>query len=152
MRRLLAITVLGVIVLTATVVMAVGLTRLPDAGAAVGIMVASFAAVGLYWGLGALIVVRANGHVVGWLFAVAAAITASSSACYFLGFVLASSQPPVPLGGWFALVASLLFPLAIILALPAEMERVTSDLAMTTGVPLAPASIGIWIRQRAADR
>ena len=33
-----------------------------------------------------------------------------------------------------------------------DMEPVTSDLAMTTGVALAPASIGIWIRQRAAGR
>jgi len=30
------------------------------------------------------------------------------------------------------------------------MERVTSDLTMTTGVALAPASIGIWIRHRAS--
>ena len=119
MRRLLAISILGVTMLIAMGVMAVALTRLPDAGGGVGFMVTSFAGIGLYWGLGALIVVRANGHVVGWLFAVAAAIMASSSACYFLGFVLASSQPPVPLGGWFALVASLSFPVAIILALPA---------------------------------
>ena len=119
MRRLLPISVLGVTMLVAMVLMAVGLTRLPDAGAGVGFIVTSFAGMGLYWGLGTLIVVRADGHVIGWLFAVAAAIMASSSACYFLGSVLASSQPPIPLGGWFALVASLSFPVAIILALPA---------------------------------
>ena len=33
-----------------------------------------------------------------------------------------------------------------------DMERVTSDLTMTTGVALGPASIGIWIRQREAGR
>ncbi len=33
-----------------------------------------------------------------------------------------------------------------------DMERVTSDLTTTTGVALAPASIGIWIRQREAGR
>lgn len=33
-----------------------------------------------------------------------------------------------------------------------DMERVTSDLTMTTGVAVAPASIGIWIRHRAAGR
>ena len=33
-----------------------------------------------------------------------------------------------------------------------DMERVTSELTMTTDVALAPASIGIWIRHRAAGR
>ena len=33
-----------------------------------------------------------------------------------------------------------------------DMERVTSDLTMTTGVAVAPASIGIWLRHRAAGR
>ena len=33
-----------------------------------------------------------------------------------------------------------------------DMERVTSDLTTTTGVAVAPASIGIWIRHRAARR
>ena len=33
-----------------------------------------------------------------------------------------------------------------------DMERVTSDLTITTGVAVAPASNGIWIRHRAARR
>ena len=33
-----------------------------------------------------------------------------------------------------------------------DIERVTSDLTMTTGVAVAPASIGIWLRHRAAGR
>ena len=33
-----------------------------------------------------------------------------------------------------------------------DMERVTSDLRMTTGVALAPASIGIWIRHRSTGQ
>ena len=33
-----------------------------------------------------------------------------------------------------------------------DMERVTADLTMTTGVAVAPASIGIWIRQRSTGR
>ena len=33
-----------------------------------------------------------------------------------------------------------------------DMERVTSDLTMTTGVALAPASIGIWIRHRSTGQ
>ena len=60
MRRLLAISILGVTMLIAMGVMAVGLTRLPDAGGGVGFMVTSFAGIGLYWGLGALIVVLWN--------------------------------------------------------------------------------------------
>ena len=111
--------------LIAMVVMAVGLTRLPgeeiqsDRGFIVILFFVVFLFAGLYWGLGALIVMRANGHVVGWLFAVAAALLASVFGCFALSAMLASSQPPNPLGVWFGLVGGLLFPPAFILALPA---------------------------------
>ncbi len=120
MRRLLAISVLGVIMLIAMVVVAVGLPSAPDEeGIGLGFFAFLFGGLGLYWGLGALIVVRADGHIVGWLFAVAAALMASVFGCYALAFLLASSQSPDPLGAWFGLVAALLFTPAIILTLPA---------------------------------
>ncbi len=77
MRRLIAICGSGVTVLIATVVVAVGLAM--GAGETVidlGFFIFLFAGLWLYWGLGALIVMRARGHIVGWLLAVAAAMMA----------------------------------------------------------------------------
>jgi len=123
MRRLVAICVLGVIMLIATVVVAVLLFGTPSGTIEDDLLfiVILFAGLWLYWGLGALIVVRADGHLVGWLFAVAAAMVASMFACFAVGLVLVlgSSQTPDPLGTWFLLAGSLLFPPAIILILPA---------------------------------
>ena len=121
MRRLVAISALGLIMLIATVAVAVGLLGTPS-GELEGdssFVVILFTGLWLYWGLGALIVARADGHVVGWLFAVAAAMMATVMGCYGLGYMLATSQPPDPLGVWLGLVGGLLFPPAIILALPA---------------------------------
>ena len=119
MRRYLAVTVLGATLLFAAVAVAVGLPTAPgESTFDIGFFLILFAGLWLYWGLGALIVVRADGHVVGWLFAVAAAMMASVFGCFALGFLLASSQPPDPLGAWFALVGGCCSP-AIILALPA---------------------------------
>ena len=121
MRRLLAISVLGVTMLIATVVMAVGLLGTPsgELEGSSSFVVILFTGLWLYWGLGALIVARADGHVVGWLFAVAAAMMASVMGCYGLGYMLATSQPPDPLGAWLGFAGGLLFRPAIILALPA---------------------------------
>ena len=121
LRRLLVILILGVAMLIATVALAVALASTPgeDIEGNLWFVPILFAGLWLYWSLGALIVVRADGHVVGWLFAVAAAVMAWVMACYGIGFVLASSQPPDPMGAWFWLVGSLLFPPAIILILPA---------------------------------
>ncbi len=116
MRRLLTLSLLGVIMLIATVAVAVGL---PIGPGGAGFFVFLFAGLGLYWGLGALIVVRADGHVVGWLFAVAATMMATALGCFGLGFLLISSQPPDPLGAWLGLVGLLLFLPAGILILPA---------------------------------
>ena len=105
--------------LIAMVGVVVSLPSVPDDGIDLGFFVFLFTGLGLYWGLGALIVMRADGHVIGWLFAVAAAMQTSVFACFGLGLVLASSQPPHPLGGWFSLVGGLLFSPVIILTLPA---------------------------------
>ena len=115
------ISVLGVIMLIATVVVAEALLSTPrdEIADGRGFIVILFAGLGLYWALGVLIVVRADGHVVGWLFAVAAAMMASVWGCFGLAYQLASSQPPDPLGAWFGLVGQLLFTPAIILLLPA---------------------------------
>ena len=118
MRRLVAISVLGVIMLVATVVVAVGLLSTSSEQDLWfnGIL---FAGLWLYWGVGALVVLRADGHLVGWLFAVAAAMMASVILSWGLGFQLMSSQQPDPLGVWFGLLGTLLLAPAIILILPA---------------------------------
>ncbi len=121
MRRLFALSALGLIMLIATVAVAVGLLGTPS-GELEGnssFTAILFTGLWLYWGLGALIVARADGHVVGWLFAVAAAIAASMMGCFGLGYMLASSQPPDPLGVWLGFAGWLLFNPAIILILPA---------------------------------
>ena len=120
MRRVHAISVLGVTLLIATVVVAAGLTSAPGGTVVdLGFFVFLFAGLWLYWALGALIVMRAGGHVVGWLFAIAAAMMAWVFACFALGFASESSPPPDQLGGWFLLVGQLMFPPAIIVLLPA---------------------------------
>ncbi len=117
-RRLLAILFLGVITLVATVVVAVGLLSAPSDQ---DLLFTGTLYVGLwlYLGLGALIVARSDGHLVGWLFAVAAAMVASAMGCFAIGFQLISSQPSDPLGAWFGLVGYLLVSPGVILALPA---------------------------------
>ena len=119
MRPLLAISVIGVIMLIAMVAAAVSLPSAPADGVGLGFFVFLFTGLGLYWALGAFIIVRADGHVIGWLFAVAPAMMASVFGCYGVGYVLASSQPPDLLGAWLGLVGGLLFPPAVILTLPA---------------------------------
>lgn len=118
MKRSIGIALLGVILLLNTVVIAFGMLSAPNARDLL-INGTLFVGLWLYWGLGALIVARGNGHVVGWLFAVSAAMVASVIGCFVIGYQLISSQPPDPLGAWFGLVGYLLFTPAVILALPA---------------------------------
>jgi hypothetical protein len=117
-RRPVAISILGVTLLAATVAVVM---VLPQAYGGVDPLFLAFLFAGLwlYWGLGALIVVRADGHVVGWLFALAAALMASVFASFGLGFVFSLREPPDPLSAWFGLVGNLSFAPAAILILPA---------------------------------
>jgi hypothetical protein len=78
-----------------------------------------FAGLWLYWALGVVVVLRADGHTVGWLFAIAAPMTGWVFACYAIGYVLTTRVPPDPLGNWFNLLGNLLFNPAIMLLLPA---------------------------------
>jgi len=78
-----------------------------------------FAGLLLYWALGVVVVLRAAGHTVGWLFAIAAPMTAWVFGCYAIGYVLTTRVPPEPAGSWFNLIGSLLFSPAIMLLLPA---------------------------------
>lgn len=118
--RSLAISVLGAVMLIATIVVAAALSRMLDDDGVdpwfIGIL---FAGLWLYWVLGALIIVRTRGHIVGWLFAVAAAMTATVFACFAVSFILSESRPPDPLAPWVAFVGGQLFFPATILILPA---------------------------------
>lgn len=118
MRRLVAIVLLGVTMLIATVVVTVVSTRV-SGGFEPWFIVVLFAGLWLYWALGTLIVTRADGHLVGWMFAMAAAMMASVFGCFALGFMLFSSRPMDPLGSWIGLAGTLLFIPAVILILPA---------------------------------
>ena len=62
---------------------------------------------------------RADGHIVGWLFAVAAAVMALVFTGYAMGALLQIDQSGHPMSAWFGLVGALLFPIALILILPA---------------------------------
>ena len=119
MRRLGATAILGILLLSATLIVAVTPRMAGEDGSDLGFFIFLFAGLWLYWALGTLIVVRAEGHVVGWLFAIAAVLMAWVWVCFSLGFVLASSQPPDPLAAWLLLGGQLLFPPAIVLILPA---------------------------------
>ena len=99
MRRTLGISGLGMAVLIATIVVAMGLATNDGLGVDSRFVVVLFGGLWLYWGLGALIVVRADGHLVGWLFALAAALTTSAFGCFAVGFTLLSGQPSEVAGG-----------------------------------------------------
>lgn len=118
MLRLVAILLLAAVMLIATAVVTVISTQTGE-GFEASFIVVLFAGLWLYWALGALIVIRANGHLVGWLFALAAAMMASVFACFALGFMLFTSRPGDPLGAWVGLAGGLLFVPAVILILPA---------------------------------
>src|SRR5215203_1130138 len=79
-----------------------------------------FPGLGWYWALGAVIVLRADGHLVGWLFAISAAMVATVFACWVAGPIL-SAADPATMHPWFVLAGALLFPTALLLALPAVM-------------------------------
>ena len=72
-----------------------------------------------YWALGAVIVLRADGHLVGWLFAISSAMVSSVFVCWVAGPILAEGDANAH--GWFVLAGALLFPTALLLALPGVM-------------------------------
>jgi hypothetical protein len=120
MRRLLALMLSGLTLLIAIAATLVGLQSLPGGDAVnIGFFLFLFIGLGLYWGLGALIVVRGHGHVIGWLFVIGATLMATVFACYAIDLLLPSSPTPHPMVGWLWLAGSLLFAPAIILILPA---------------------------------
>ena len=118
--RPLALLLLGAALLVAMLVVVFGLPMVEDEEALdVSFFAFLFAGLWLYLTLGVVVVLRANGHTVGWLFSIAAPVTAWVFACYALGYVLTTREPPDPLGNWFNLAGNLLFNPAIILLLPA---------------------------------
>ncbi len=70
----------------------------------------------IYFALGVIVVMRADGHLVGWLFATAASMTAAVFACW-----TGSGLVPEDVAGWLVLAGSVLFTPALILLLPAVM-------------------------------
>ena len=118
--RQLGLLLLGAALLVAMIIVALFLPMVEGEEAVdIGFFVFLFAGLWLYWALGAIVVLRADGHTVGWLFALAAPVTAWVFACYALGYVLTNQVPPAPMGSWLNLVGTLLFNPAIILLLPA---------------------------------
>ncbi|MEO6207258.1 MAG: hypothetical protein ABIP77_04825 [Candidatus Limnocylindrales bacterium] len=83
-----------------------------------GFAVVLFGGLALYWVLGAIIVLRADGHTIGWLFTISAAMLATVFGCWASSGVAALADPDGPLQAWFV-AGSVLFPIAMTLALPA---------------------------------
>lgn len=117
MRRRFALLVLGMTMLIATVIVVGTGEQLEGFDVLfVGLL---FAGLWVFAALGVLILARAHGHVVGWLFAIAAPMMATAFGCLALGYRLASSDPADPLIGWVGLLGSLLWAAAPVLLLPA---------------------------------
>lgn len=120
--RRACLAILGAVVAIAGVIVFTSLASIPaedDLGNA--FMVVLFIGLSAYWALGSVIVLRADGHTIGWLFAVSSALLASTFTCFALAFVADTDQLPVQVAGWAALVGSLLFAPALLLTMPAVM-------------------------------
>jgi hypothetical protein len=118
--RPLALLGLGATLLVAMAIVAFGLPMVEGEEATdVGFFAFLFAGLWLYWALGVVVVMRADGHTVGWLFSLAAPTTAWVFACYAIGYLLTTRVPPDPAGNWVNLIGNLLFNPAIMLLLPA---------------------------------
>jgi hypothetical protein len=119
MTRPALLAALGAGVLIAAGVVTASFSAAPaEDGIDAGFFGVLFTGLFLYWVLGAIIVLRADGHAVGWLFAVSAAMMGTVFACYALGFLLSIRIPPDPIGGWASLAGAILFTPAIVLLLP----------------------------------
>ena len=117
--RAVALTFLGAALLIAMLIVVFGPLMAPGEADDVGFFAVLFAGLLLYWALGAVVVLRAAGHAVGWLFATAAPMMAWVFGCYAIGYMLTARVPPEPAGSWFYLLANVLFDPAIMLLLPA---------------------------------
>ncbi len=117
--RAVALTFLGAALLIAMLIVVFGPLMAPGEADDVSFFAVLFAGLLLYWALGAVVVLRAAGHAVGWLFAIAAPMTAWVFGCYAIGYMLTTRVPPDPAGGWFNLVGNVLFHPAVMLLLPA---------------------------------
>jgi hypothetical protein len=117
--RAIALILLGAALLIAMLIVVFGPLMAPGEPDDLSFFAVLFAGLVLYWVLGAVVVVRAAGHAVGWLFAIAAPMTAWVFGCYAIGYMLTARVPPEPAGDWFNLLGNLLFHPAIMLLLPA---------------------------------
>lgn len=117
--RAIALILLGAALLLAILIVVVGPLTAPEGMEDLDFFAVLFAGLLLYWALGAVVVLRASGHAVGWLFAIAAPMTAWVFGCYAIGYMLTARVPPAPAGDWFNLLGNLLFQPAIMLLLPA---------------------------------
>jgi hypothetical protein len=118
-RRAIELTILGAALVIAMLIVGFGPLMAPEATEDLSFFGVLFAGLLLYWALGAVVVLRAAGHAVGWLFAIAAPMTAWVFGCYAIGYVLTARVPPDPAGNWFNLLGNVLFHPAIMLLLPA---------------------------------
>jgi hypothetical protein len=73
-----------------------------------------FVGIPVYWALGSLIVLRANGNAVGWLMATGAALCATSFASYILGLGLIGEDTSRP---WLLIVGATTFIPALFLVM-----------------------------------
>src|SRR5688572_19918507 len=98
-RRLLA--ALGLVTVTAS---AIPLLIVPSLGypglSNLVYFTLFFIGLSVYWALGSLIVVRANGNAVGWLIVIGAGLTATSFASYALGLRLVVLGQPGAVAAW----------------------------------------------------
>ncbi len=115
-RRIALLLGLALVLVASATVIIVGTAVLPDASLDPGFSITLLAGLTIYFALGVVVVMRADGHLVGWLFATAASMTAAVFACW-----TGSGLVPENVAGWLVLAGSLLFTPALILLLPAVM-------------------------------
>jgi hypothetical protein len=118
--RIALLAVLGVTLLISSAAVAFGVWLVPPhAGLDPGSAVLLLAGLSFDLALGAIIVLRAEGHPVGWLFAIGATMLGVVFGCWALSAALASVGGSETIRAWFSVVGAMLFTPAMILILPA---------------------------------
>ncbi len=118
--RIALLAVLGVTLLSSSAAVAFGVWLVPPhAGLDPGSAVLLLAGLSFDLALGAIIVLRADGHPVGWLFAIGATMLGVVFGCWALSAALASVGGSETIRAWFSVVGAMLFTPAMILILPA---------------------------------